>query len=180
MGILVSIQTPFLLESSHFEIKSTSRWAAAHFLFVRTDRKEYLLVERAVSGLGYEFVHLEWVPRSGLLRVYIDKPGGISVDDCARVSDHLSRLAAVEGIGYERLEVSSPGLDRPLGSERDFKRFRGHRVRLALRVPVNGRRTLTGTLGDCMDGTICVQADDKSTIVIDLGNVDKARLVPGL
>lgn len=146
---------------------------------MRTDQKEYASIERAVSGLGYEFVHVEWVPRSGLLRVYIDKPGeGVNLDDCARVSDHLSRVMAVEGYVYERLEISSPGLDRPLSREQDFKKFRGQRARFALRVPVNGRKNYTGVLGDCANGTITVVADDKSVFVIDLANVDKARLAP--
>lgn len=145
---------------------------------MRTDRDEYAAVERALSGLGYEFVHLEWVPRSGLLRVYIDKPGGVGIEDCARVSDHLSRVLAVEGYAYERLEVSSPGLDRPLSREQDFKRFRGQRARIGLRVPVNGRKTYTGVLGEYANGAISVVADDGSIFTIDLANVEKARLVP--
>ena len=86
--------------------REKKRWAAAHFLFVRMGRNEYEWLERVITGLGYEFVHLEWVPRSGLVRLYIDKSNGISVEDCAHVSEHLSRAMAVEGIAYERLEVS--------------------------------------------------------------------------
>ena len=83
------------------------------------DRNDYeSAVERLVTGLGYEFVHLEWVPRSGLMRVYIDKEDGVNVDDCARVSEHLSRSLAVEGIAYERLEVSSPSDKTTIASRR--------------------------------------------------------------
>lgn len=142
--------------------------------------QHYEWVERAVTGLGYEFVHLEWVPRSGLFRVYIDKDTGVNVDDCARVSDHLSRAMTVEGIPYDRLEVSSPGLDRPLGRERDFKRFAGHKVRVALRVPIRGKKTVTGMIMDCEQGVLSIGADDGSVLAIDCSNVDKARLVPNL
>ena len=137
-------------------------------------------VERAVRGLGYEFVHLEWVPRSGLMRVYIDKPAGINVDDCARVSEQLSRSLAVDGLGYERLEVSSPGLDRPLAKEEDFRRFVGRKARVVLRVPLNGRRNINGIIvGEGKSGSIGLKVD-AAVLVIDLSNVEKARLVPEL
>ena len=135
-------------------------------------------LERVVRGLGFELVHLEWVPRNGLARVYIDKPGGVNVDDCARVSDHLSRAMTVEGFDYERLEISSPGLDRPLARARDFQRFRGHKARIVLKVPVNGRRTVVGRLDASGDDSVALIADDDTQFVLDLANVEKARLVP--
>ena len=144
------------------------------------NRDQYEWVERAVNGLGYEFVHLEWVPRSGLMRVYIDKEGGVNLDDCARVSDHLTRSMTVECIAYDRLEVSSPGLDRPLVRERDFKRFAGHKARVVLRVPVNGRKTITGSIGESNNGSIALAADGNVVFVVDFANIDKARLVPEL
>lgn len=143
-------------------------------------RLEYEWLERVVNGLGYEFVHLEWVPRNGLARVYIDKAGGVDVEDCARVSEHLSRAMTVEGIAYERLEVSSPGLDRPLGRAQDFKRFRGRKAKVVLRVPLNGRRTFVGRLEASDNNCVALVADDKTQFVIDLANVEKARLVPEL
>jgi ribosome maturation factor RimP len=143
-------------------------------------RTEYEWVERAVTGLGYEFVHLEWVPRSGLMRVYIDKDGGVGLEDCTRVSDHLSRTLTVEGIDYDRLEISSPGLDRPLARERDFKRYAGHKARVVLRVPMNGRKNITGVIGECRNGSVTLTADGNIVFLIDLTNVDKARLVPEL
>jgi ribosome maturation factor RimP len=150
------------------------------FFVCAMNRSQYEWVERAVAGLGYEFVHLEWVPRSGLMRVYIDKEGGVSVDDCARVSEHLSRSMTVEGIPYDRLEVSSPGLDRPLARAQDFKRFAGHKARVVLRVPVNGRKTITGLIGESRNGSIALTADGNVVFVIDWANIDKARLVPEL
>jgi ribosome maturation factor RimP len=143
------------------------------------NQSQQAAIERAVRGLGYELVYLEWIPRSGLMRVYIDKPGGVNVDDCARLSEHLSRTMAVEGLTYERLEVSSPGLDRPLAKEEDFKRFMGRKARVALRVPLNGRKNFTGTIAEARPGAISLVADN-GVVVVDLTNVEKARLVPEL
>jgi len=156
-----------------------NRWAAAHFLFVPMNRSQHAAIERAVQGLGYEFVHLEWIPRGGLVRVYIDGPNGVGVEDCARVSEHLSRTMAVEGLNYDRLEVSSPGLDRPLAKEEDFIRFVGRKARVVLRVPIEGRKNITGTLSESPAGTIRLAADN-GIFVVELSNVDKARLVPEL
>lgn len=103
------------------------------------------LVERTVEGLGYEFVDVERAA-GGLLRVTIDVPAGITVDDCERVSHQLTHLFAVEDVAYERLEVSSPGLDRPLKKARDFARFAGAEVRVQLFAPLNGRKRWQGTL----------------------------------
>lgn len=105
------------------------------------------LVERTVDGLGYELVELERTGR-GLLRVTLDtaRPGGIGLDDCERVSRQLTHLFAVEHVDYDRLEVSSPGLDRPLRGLRDFARFVGSEVALQLHAPHEGRRKLRGTV----------------------------------
>jgi ribosome maturation factor RimP len=139
---------------------------------------EHEWLERVVAGLGFELVHLEWVPRNGLVRVYIDKPGGVTVDDCARVSEHLSRSMTVEGFEYERLEISSPGLDRPLARAKDFARFRGHKARIVLKVPVNGRKTVVGRLNSSGGDSVALVADDDTQFVFDLANVEKARLCP--
>ena len=141
-------------------------------------RIEFEWLDRVVTGLGYELVHLEWVPRNGLLRVYIDKAGGINLDDCAHVSEHLSRAITVEGIEYERLEVSSPGLDRPLAREGDFRRFRGHKARIVLKVPMNGRKTFVGRLGEGPDHAVALAADDNTQFILEFANIEKARLVP--
>ena len=136
------------------------------------------LVEMTVSGLGYELVDLERSGR-GILRVFIDTPEGISVDDCQVVSNQLTRLFLVENVDYDRLEVSSPGLDRPLKKEADFVRFAGEKVQLKLRMPLAGRKNFVGVIGGVSDGILQLDVDG-SQVTIELSNLDKARLVPNL
>jgi len=135
------------------------------------------LLESTLTGLGYELVDLERSGRGRLLRLFIDKIGGINVDDCAAVSHHLSRVLAVEGIAYDRLEVSSPGLDRLLKKERDFVRFAGQKARIRLRVPVDGQRNFVGVLRETRAGRVQLEIDGK-LLSLDLDNLEKARLVP--
>jgi len=137
------------------------------------------LLESTLAGLGYEFVDLERSGKGKLLRVYIDKPGGINVDDCAKVSNHLSRVLTVENIAYDRLEISSPGLDRMLRKEQDFVRFAGHKARIKVRVPIGGQRNFVGVLRQAHDGKVEIEVDGK-ILSLDLANLDKARLVPAL
>jgi ribosome maturation factor RimP len=106
------------------------------------------LIERTVEGLGYEFVDFERAG-GGLLRVTLDAPeaqGGVGLDDCEKVSRQLTRVFEVEGVDYDRLEVSSPGLDRRLSKPRDFARFAGQQVQVQLAEPVEGRRRFKGRL----------------------------------
>lgn len=138
------------------------------------------LLEKTLTGLGYELVDFEQSPRGRVLRVFIDKPdkaGGIDVEDCATVSNHLSRVLAVENVDYDRLEVSSPGLDRVLKKPADFVRFAGQEINLRLRVPLAGRRNFNGILL-ALDGGKLRLALDGSEVELELANVDKARLVP--
>jgi ribosome maturation factor RimP len=107
------------------------------------------LVERTVTGLGYDLVDLERAG-GGLLRVTIDVPGDgsrlVAIEDCERVSNQLTRLFAVEMIDYQRLEVSSPGLDRPLRRVADYRRFAGAQIEVQLHAAFNGRKRWTGRL----------------------------------
>ncbi len=138
------------------------------------------LLDKTVSGLGYELVDVEQSPRGRVLRVFIDKPEkvrGIDVEDCALVSNHLSRVLAVENVDYDRLEVSSPGLDRVLKKTSDFERFSGSEINLRLRLPLSGRRNFNGVLRGVQDGKIRLTIDT-GDVELELGNVDKARLVP--
>ena len=142
------------------------------------------LLEATVGGLGYELVDVELSNRGRMLRIFIDKTaggpqgaGGITVDDCARVSNQLARVLEVDDIDYDRLEVSSPGLDRPLKKEADFARFAGEQARLTLRVPVEGRRNFTGVMRAVALGKLQLEVEG-GMVSIDLANVDKARLVP--
>ncbi len=134
------------------------------------------LVEATVSGLGFDLVDLEMSGR-GLMRIFMDKPGGITVDDCELVSKQLTRLFLVEAVDFDRLEVSSPGLDRVIKKEADFVRFRGEQVQLKVRVPLAGRRNFTGILGDVQHGVLQLDVDGNQ-ILIELANLDKARLIP--
>jgi ribosome maturation factor RimP len=111
----------------------------------------YGTIERTVEGLGYELVDVERLA-AGLLRVTLDSPQGVRLEDCEKVSRQLSHLFAVEDVDYDRLEVSSPGLDRPLKRARDFERFVGSevQVQLAAAIPAEGasagRKRLLGRL----------------------------------
>lgn len=136
-----------------------------------------VLLEKTLAGLGYELVDFERSGKGRLLRVFIDKPGGVGVDDCAAVSHHLNRLLTVENVAYERLEISSPGLDRPLKSERDFIRFAGQKARVRLRVPVGGQRNFVGVLRETRAGKVQIEIDGR-LLSLDLDNLEKARLVP--
>lgn len=135
------------------------------------------LLERTLAGLGYELVDLERSGRGRLMRVFIDKPAGINVDDCAAVSHHLARVLAVENVDYDRLEVSSPGLDRPLRKERDFARFSGQKARVKLRVAVEGQRNFMGILREAGAGRVGLEVEGK-LLSLDLANLERARLVP--
>jgi ribosome maturation factor RimP len=136
------------------------------------------LIETTVSGLGYELVAWERLGR-GSLRIFVDKQDGIDVDDCARVSQQLSRVFEVEGVSYDRLEVSSPGLDRVLRKETDYVRFAGEKARLKLRLALDGQRNFVGTLRAVNDGKLELEVDGK-LLALELSNIEKARLVPNI
>lgn len=134
------------------------------------------LLDATLPGLGYELVDLE-LARNGLVRVFIDSPAGIKVEDCVLVSNHLTRVFTVENVPYERLEVSSPGLDRPLKKEGDFVRFTGEQVKIKLRLPLDGKKTVQGVLKGFADGKVEVMVGE-ALVAVPLAQIDKARLVP--
>jgi len=140
----------------------------------------HALLETTVVGLGFELVDLEMTPRGRLIRVFIDRPeGGITVEDCATVSNQVSRLFEVENVDYDRLEISSPGLDRPVKKLDDFKRFSGQDIQIKLRLPVNNRRNFQGELlGINEEGKVVLRMVDVGEVPLDFENIDKARLVP--
>lgn len=143
------------------------------------------LIETTLNGMGYELVELERAP-AGLLRVYIDQPDtGITIEDCEKVSRQLTHVFTVENVDYERLEVSSPGLDRPLKKLADFVRFAGAEARVTLRLPVNGQKNFTGILqvptGETGAEKIGLEFEGKdgpALLEFTVTDVDKARLVP--
>lgn len=139
------------------------------------------LVEPVVSSLGYELVGVEFLMqgRTGLLRVYIDTEEGITLDDCQRVSHQLSGVLDVEDVikGQYQLEVSSPGLDRPLFTAEHFDRFKGHRAKLKLAVPHHGQRKFRGTLNGVEDDQVKLDIDGEE-VLLPLSVIDKANLIP--
>jgi ribosome maturation factor RimP len=138
------------------------------------------ILETTLGGLGYELVDAQVSNRGRFLRVFLDKPGGITVDDCAAVSRHLTRLFEVEGIDYDRLEVSSPGLDRPLRHPADFARFAGHKVEVRMRLAdAQGRRRYIGILRGIEGATATVEVDG-APVALQLDGMERARLVPEL
>jgi len=148
-----------------------------------TKMRERLLemLEPVVTGLGYELLEIEFQPRGrdGLLRLYIDQPAGITLDDCERVSNQVSAVLDVEDPipGAYSLEVSSPGLDRPLRTAAHFAAAVGSRVRIELRLPRDGRKCYTGNLLAAEDDKLVVDVDGTPYTLV-LSEVDKARIVP--
>ena len=138
------------------------------------------VVEATLQGMGFELVDAQVSNHGRLLRIFIDRPGGITVDHCADVSRHLAHVLAVEGIDYDRLEVSSPGLDRPLRKAADFERFSGSEVDVKMRTPdETGRRRFVGRLTGVTDGAATVEVDGRA-VSLKLDMMDRARLVPDL
>ncbi|WP_211452872.1 ribosome maturation factor RimP [Collimonas antrihumi] len=147
------------------------------------------LIETTVVGMGYELVEFEKAAR-GLLRVYIDftpenaGQGQITVEDCEKVTHQLLHVLTVENVVYERLEVSSPGLDRPLKKLADYVRFAGKEAIVKLRIPMPGaahRKSFQGVLGEPDGENLKMEFETKDgSAVLDftLADVDKAHLVP--
>lgn len=175
----------------------------AHFLFVAPDKRFFVrainmdlaaLIETTVTGLGYELVDVERANRSKLLRIFIDltpelaaqrtgkkKTGAmINVEDCEKVSRQLTYAFNVENIDYDRLEVSSPGLDRPLKKPADFERFAGEEVTVKLRAALGGafgiRKNFQG-IARYVDGKPALEVDGQ-VVELDFTQIEKARLVP--
>ena len=147
------------------------------------------LINETVTQLGYELADLEVSNRGKLLRVFIDKQNpkdvkdSVNIDDCVLVSNQLGNVLAVEHeIDYDRLEVSSPGMNRALKKEADFVRFIGERAQIKIRVPVmmenkEVRKNFLGFLQGLQDGVVHIECDGVVERIA-LSNIDKARLSP--
>ena len=145
----------------------------------------YTLTEQAIAGLGVELIDVERAAL-GLLRVTIDKEGGVNIEDCEQVSRLLSRVYEVENIDYKRLEVGSPGVDRPLRHLADFQRFAGEKIEVKLHTPIDNRKVFNGVLSlkEGQENVFNLTFEEKKneTKVIEFAyeDVDKAKLDPVL
>ncbi len=139
------------------------------------------LIDNVLNQLGYELVDLEMSNRGKLLRLFIDKPEGVTIDDCVLVSNQVSNFLAVEhDIDYDRLEVSSPGLDRVLKKVADFERFTGMKAKVKVRVPIDGiKKNFVGVLRGLDGGDVLFERDGV-VLKLAFSNIEKARLDPEL
>lgn len=139
------------------------------------------LLEPTIENMGYELIDLElhFGGKSGVLRIFIDHPDGIGLDDCEKVSRVISALLDVEDPlpGHYNLEVSSPGLDRKLTKVSHFQRFAGETVKVKMRFPVSGRKRFRGTLVSSDNKNIVVEVDGEPH-TLPMATIDSARLVP--
>lgn len=139
------------------------------------------LLQPLVEDLGYEFVGLEYSsnPKDKKLVLYIDRPDGIQIEDCEAVSREVAALLDVEDpiAGHYNLEVSSPGLDRPLFTLDQFQRFSGEEVQLTAFAAVEGRRKFKGRILGAADGSVRLDQDGQE-VLLEFGNIARARLVP--
>ena len=131
---------------------------------------------------GAELVDLQFVHEHGqwILRYFLDKEKGITLDDCATISDHIGRILDAADVipQHYSLEVSSPGINRPLKNEADYRRFIGEQVDMTLYAPMNGRRHFKGTLQSVNNGVVVVQEAPQQSFALSLADVAKARLNP--
>jgi len=137
-----------------------------------------------VNGFGYQWVGLQYFPqgKKSILRLYIDKPGGIMLEDCAEVSRQVDAVLGVENLikGEYTLEVSSPGLDRLLFTPAQCAEFIGRKVSIRLVAPMEGKRNFKGDLQSVKDDALCIltEGTDRKEITLSFTDIDEARLVP--
>jgi ribosome maturation factor RimP len=138
------------------------------------------LARQAAEEAGVELVDLEYSPARGhaVLRLYIDKDGGITVGDCTRVSRAVGDALDTEDPipGSYKLEVSSPGVDMALRNERHFVRYRGRPVQLVLRRPVQGLKMVAGVIESCNGGTVKLRSASAGELVVEMDNIARGRL----
>ena len=137
-------------------------------------------IEKMVKQLGYELVDLEIINHGQLLRVFIDKQDLVNIDDCVLVSNQLNHALSVEEeFNYDRLEVSSPGVDRVIKKLEDFDRFNGEKVKIKTRSAIVDRKNFSGILRGIKGNNILLEFED-AIVEIDHENLDRARLDPVL
>lgn len=138
------------------------------------------LAEPLCESLGIELVHVEYQREPGgrILRIYIDRPGGVRLEDCVQVNRELGDLldVSLEDAGAYRLEVSSPGTDRPLGRPADYDRFKGNEAKIRTVTPLDGQKNFTGTIKGIAEDRVVLDTQ-KGTVHIPLSQIARARLV---
>jgi ribosome maturation factor RimP len=138
------------------------------------------LIEPVLEEMGFELVDVEYVSEKGrwILRIYVDKEGGITVDECARVSKELGNLIDVKEIFLHEyiMEVSSPGLNRALKKKKHIVQSIGKKIKIRMAIPINGRRNFTGHLRDFQNGTLFVETKEQ-VFLLNWQDVEKANLV---
>jgi ribosome maturation factor RimP len=143
-------------------------------------RRVQELVEPVLDELGFELVDTRYLSSQGrwILRLYIDREGGVTIDDCVRVSREIGDLIDVKDIIRSEylLEVSSPGLNRPLGKEKDLERALGKKIKVKTRTPLNGRSNFTGVLKAYQAGNLHMVTENQP-VVIPWSDIEKANLV---
>jgi len=141
------------------------------------------MLDQSIDSFGYELVHLELSGRekSRVLRLFIDAPGGVTLDDCAFVSQQVSRLPDVEDpiAGNYSLEVSSPGMERPLAKRSHFEAVIGERIEVSTLVKCEGRKKIMGQLLDVREQTLIIEVEGFK-FSVDVNNIRRARLKPNL
>ncbi|MBE9532340.1 MAG: ribosome maturation factor RimP [Proteobacteria bacterium] len=151
-----------------------------HLVNIGIENSIKALVEPVVEDMGFELVEVEYLQAYGswVLRLYVDKPGGIGIDDITRVSREVNTILDVEDTikGAYSLEVSSPGLDRPLVKPEHFTSVIGKRARIRTKALVDGRKNFKGEITGFSDGVVTIDDDEENSFKIDIENIDKARL----
>ena len=144
---------------------------------MNTNLEEF--VSKIVAQMGYELVDFEFQNQGKLIRIFIDKPTSVTIDDCVDVSNHLNHVFTVEeDIDYERLEVSSPGFDRVIKKIEDFKKFKGENIKIKTRIPIMNQRNFKGEVLGVKGLVIMIKTLEQEEVNIDFDNIDRARLDP--
>lgn len=134
------------------------------------------ILEQTVPGLGFELVDVEITPAK-IIRVFIDKEGGVTVEDCVSVSNHLSRVFLVEEVDYNRLEISSPGLERPLKKLQDYVRFIGRKAKIKTRELFDEQKVFQGVI-QAVDGEkITLELENKQLFSVEYDVISRGRLI---
>ena len=135
-------------------------------------------IEKLATQLGYELVDFETVNGGQILRIFIDKGDLIDIEDCTKVSNHVNNVLSVEtDYDYERLEVSSPGLDRVIKKLNDFDRFKGEKIKIKTRFAIENRKNFKGILSGTKSESIMIEVDNES-LLSEFDNIEKAWLDP--